>query len=136
MKPLKRLLLVILILAGFASATAMAHGRWGHHHRGGVRFGVVIGAPFVRPWYPPPYRYWHGPAYYGPRYYYAPPPVILTAPPAVYTPPPPVYVERADVEEEPPAPAPGYWYYCRDPEGYYPTVKECPGGWEPMEPRL
>jgi len=26
----------------------------------------------------------------------------------------------------------GYWYYCRDPEGYYPYVRECNGSWEPV----
>lgn len=30
----------------------------------------------------------------------------------------------------PPAEAPvQYWYYCAAPEGYYPYVSECPGGW-------
>jgi len=22
------------------------------------------------------------------------------------------------------------WYYCKDPDGYYPYVKNCPGGWQ------
>ena len=30
-----------------------------------------------------------------------------------------VYVEQEQ---------PYYWYYCRDPEGYYPYVTSCPGG--------
>jgi len=25
-----------------------------------------------------------------------------------------------------------YWYYCRDPEGYYPYVQHCNGNWEPV----
>ncbi|MDD4915607.1 MAG: hypothetical protein PHW13_11305, partial [Methylococcales bacterium] len=29
---------------------------------------------------------------------------------------------------------PGYWYYCRNPEGYYPYVKECPQGWQQVSP--
>lgn len=30
----------------------------------------------------------------------------------------------------PPRPArPAYYYYCRDPEGYYPRVPNCPSGW-------
>jgi len=28
-----------------------------------------------------------------------------------------------------------YWYYCRDPEGYYPHIKECPGGWLQVAPQ-
>lgn len=33
--------------------------------------------------------------------------------------------------EAPPAQAPAaqYWYHCTAPEGYYPYVSECPGGW-------
>ena len=27
------------------------------------------------------------------------------------------------------APAAQYWYHCSAPEGYYPYVPECPGGW-------
>ena len=28
------------------------------------------------------------------------------------------------------------WYYCRNPEGYFPYVKECPSGWQtvPAQP--
>lgn len=25
-----------------------------------------------------------------------------------------------------------YWYYCRDPQGYYPYVRDCRGSWEPV----
>jgi len=53
-------------------------------------------------------------------YYYAPPPVVVT-------PPPTEYVERP--------PEAGYWYYCHDPAGYYPTVSSCPGGWTQVAPR-
>jgi hypothetical protein len=24
---------------------------------------------------------------------------------------------------------PSLWHFCQDPEGYYPYVKDCPGGW-------
>jgi len=50
---------------------------------------------------------------------------------------PPVYVERG----QPPAaaqtePEPGnYWYYCSNPDGYYPYVKQCPGGWQRVAPQ-
>ena len=27
------------------------------------------------------------------------------------------------------APPPTYWYYCQNPQGYYPYVPQCPGGW-------
>lgn len=28
----------------------------------------------------------------------------------------------------------GYWYYCTDPEGYYPYVRDCPRGWMQVVP--
>jgi len=59
------------LLGAAASAPAFA---W---HHGGVRFGVVVGAPFY-PWYYPPY-------YYYPPYAYAP-----VAPAAPETPKPAV----------------------------------------------
>jgi hypothetical protein len=36
----------------------------------------------------------------------------------------------------PPAPLqpPAYWYYCQDPQGYYPYTRECPGGWMTVAP--
>ena len=48
-----------------------------------------------------------------PQYYYGP----------SYAPPPPAY-----------APPPRYWYYCREPEGYYPNVRSCPDGWMKVVP--
>lgn len=44
-----------------------------------------------------------------------------------YAPPPPVYIEQGN-------PA-GYWYYCQNPAGYYPSVDECPGGWIRVAPQ-
>ena len=35
----------------------------------------------------------------------------------------------------PPSYAPSlYWAYCQSPEGYYPYVQDCPGGWVPVVP--
>ncbi len=47
-------------------------------------------------------------------------------------PEPQIYIERAA-----PQPAPqtqNYWYYCTNPQGYYPYVKDCPGGWLQVVP--
>jgi len=27
-----------------------------------------------------------------------------------------------------------WWYYCRKPKGYYPSVERCPSGWEKVPP--
>jgi hypothetical protein len=44
---------------------------------------------------------------------------------------PPVYIEQGGGE----APASqSYWYYCDGAKGYYPYVKDCPGGWKRVAP--
>ena len=47
------------------------------------------------------------------------PPVYVGPPVAVYA--PPAYYSAPS--------APTYWYYCQNPQGYYPYVPQCPGGW-------
>ncbi len=102
--------LILLILA-VASGSAVAGGWHGHGHSRvvvGFNFGYPVG--------------WYAPWYYAPPAYYYPP--------AVYAPPTPTtYVERSDVAEEAPAQPPATWYFCREANGYYPYVKQCPGGW-------
>lgn len=117
-------LLAVVLLAGTASwpQVASAHG-W--------RVGVAIGGPVWGPGYYGPYGPYgaYGPYGWGYPYPYYPPAVV-----AVPT-SPPVYVEQ-----QPTAPAAaepteqGYWYYCRNPAGYYPTVKECSGPWQKVAP--
>ena len=34
-----------------------------------------------------------------------------------------------------PQPQTNYWYYCQDPEGYYPDINECPDGWQQVAPQ-
>ena len=95
-----------------AAAPAVAHGHGRVHFGLGLHFGPYWGGPFWGPgWYPAPYYY---------------PPAVIVAPPAA----PPVYVERNDA----PAQSQGYWYYCETSRGYYPYVKECPGGWKAVPP--
>lgn len=118
MKPrIAALVLVMGLIGAILSDSALAD-RGRHHHHPRARFGVVIGAPLFWPWYyPSPYYY--------PHYY----------PPAVVVPsPPPTYVERGDEEDDNAAPS-SYWYYCSSPDGYYPYVKDCPGGWQRVAPR-
>lgn len=78
-----------------------------HHHHGHV--GIFIGPAF---------------GYYAP-YHYPYPPVVVA-------PSPPVYIERSNPQ---PAAQTYYWYYCSNPEGYYPYVQECPGGWQRVAPQ-
>jgi len=39
----------------------------------------------------------------------------------------PVYVQPEQPEDN-------YWYYCRDPEGFYPYVRNCADGWMKVVP--
>ena len=97
-------------IAGSADARHFRH----HHHGGGVRFGVFIGAPVV------PYYY---PRYYAPAYYpYYPQTVVV--------PSEPVYVEQSVA-----APAQNSWYYCRDSQTYYPYVQQCATPWQQVAPQ-
>ena len=108
MRQMKAALILGAVVLGIsASAPALAQ------HRGHVRFGVVIGAPFYPWWYYPPYPYY--------------PPTVVTVPVT-----PPTYIEQGEA----PAPAQqGYWYYCAASKTYYPYVKECPAGWQRVTPQ-
>jgi hypothetical protein len=47
---------------------------------------------------------------------------------------PPVYIEQGTVPKVQALEA-NKWDYCSKPEGYYPHVKECPAGWQRVEPQ-
>jgi hypothetical protein len=108
--------LTLGVLAGFLSGGAAADRDHWHGH-GHVGVGVVVDPFWFGAW---PYR-----PYYYPPYYYPPPVVTVPAEP-------PVYIER-DAGPGPQNSA--YWYYCSRPRGYYPHVKQCPGGWQPVAPQ-
>lgn len=118
------------------------HGH--HHHHGGLSFGINLGGFgggygggyggfYNRGYYGMPYS----PAYYGS--YYSPR-VIVTAPPE-----PIVYIQQQDVTQARQVQTQpqqiqyqaqtNYWHYCRNPEGYYPYVKQCSGGWLQVAPQ-
>ena len=67
-------------------------------------------------------------ASYDPRSMYSSPIIVPSAPQ-------PVYIQRQNPPESVSGIQPGYWHYCREPEGYYPQVQECPDGWEQVAPQ-
>ena len=124
---------ILVVLVGFVTIgllpdNASARGSWqrwngngwhgGHGWHGhGSRVVVGVGFPF---WYPGPYAYGYPygyPAYGYPAY----------AGPAVVESPPPVYMQQESAQQ--------YWYYCQNPQGYYPYVRECPNGWMQVVPQ-
>ena len=106
---LKRSALILgglALAAGFVAMPQKADAR--------VFVGVGVGVPFGYGYYGP------GPYYYGPPVVYAPPPVIY-APPA----PPVSYI----------APPNQSYYYCDNPQGYYPSVQSCSTSWREVPAR-
>ncbi|MDP3513834.1 MAG: hypothetical protein Q8S20_13905 [Sulfuritalea sp.] len=111
-------LLIVVLLLGTTGISYAGGGHRGHHHRSHGHFSVIVGP------------YW-GP-FWGPRYY--PPPYY--APIVVERPVPQVYIEQPPVASAPGGvEASNYWYYCAPAGGYYPYVKECPGGWQRVLPQ-
>lgn len=102
-------------------------GHHGSHFRARVGVGISIGPGFV---YGYPGYVYPAPYYYSPGYY---PPVVASSP---------QYIEQGPdgnpvaVPDDAAAPAQTWWYRCDRPAGYYPYVKDCPGGWQqvPAQP--
>lgn len=117
MKRLMRIVLgmMVVLMVAIVPADAARRGHGGHFgHRGGHGgFSVFVGPGLLWPG-------WWGPYPYYP--YYPAPPVIVQQPSELYVQPNP------QVEE------PGYWYFCQEPQGYYPYVKKCPKGWMQVVP--
>ncbi len=140
-----RLLIVAaaLLVAGIGDSWAdrRVYGRAGVYVGPGPYWGPAYPRPFYpRPFYPRPYyswSYYSWPGYPGSYFYgdpyYAPAPAIVVSPPE-----PQVYIEQSDNtvgQGQGQGPAQQYWYFCRGSNGYYPYVKECPGGWQTVLPR-
>jgi len=110
--------LTALVIAGAAvSATAMAHR---HFHGYGPRFGVGL---YINPF----------PLYYGPAYYYGPeyyPQVVVRPAPITEYVEPGYAVSPAPAAAAPQPGQTGDWYYCHNPDGFYPSIKTCPSGWQ------
>ena len=116
------LTLLVVALANTQPAYAVRGGNFGHggghfgHSGGHVGVGVFLGPGFWGPG-------WWGPYPYYPYYPYYNPQVIVQEPQSD------IYVQPAPQQE-----GPHYWYFCTDPQGYYPNVKKCPKGWMKVIP--
>jgi hypothetical protein len=115
------MLFLAIPLYGYAGGRIFVGGHggghaWGGHSGHGFYWGGTIS---LGPWYPWGTWYPYG-AWYPYPYYYAGPPVIIQQQP-------PVYLQKDQSESN-------YWYYCQNPQGYYPYIKSCPGGWMKVVP--
>lgn len=156
MKNIKLMYLTIALLAMIANDAAWARGGHGgghsgghfagggshvsgggHHFRGGHRhsrhnhlnlgfnFGGYNSGFYGYNYYGPRY-YGYGDPFFYPRSYNYGSTVIMPMTP-------PVYIQKEEVT--PTQPQVNYWHYCRDPDGYYPYVEKCPGGWLQVAPQ-
>lgn len=80
--------------------------------------------PFFARWpaFSRPVRFPARSGFYTTQVFFARPGGVVTPWPYWYTYPSPAYAQ------------PQYWAYCQNPEGYYPYVQECFGGWVPVVP--
>jgi hypothetical protein len=106
----KTIFVLLAVMALVLGNTVPGEARGGH---GGGRFGVDL-------WLGPGWGPWWGPYPYAYPYAYPPSPVIIEKQPDLY-------IEPQPQEQR-------YWYFCKDPEGYYPYVKRCPNGWMKVVP--
>lgn len=112
-------LAVLMLLISAAPGQAERHGGrgWGPGWGPVVGLGLGLGLwELSRPYY---YPY--------DRYYYPQPVIIQQQSPDVY-------IQQAPQPPSAPAQEPVYWYYCQDPQGYYPYVKQCLKGWMKVVP--
>ncbi|WP_147383906.1 hypothetical protein [Noviherbaspirillum sedimenti] len=156
-----RFVLISLMLVGvgtcdIAAARPGHHNHYHGHGRVHAHVGVYVGPAIGWNWYQPapyayspytyspytysPYTYspyTYSPYTYSPYsyspYYYPHSPTVVVVPPA-----PSAYIEHAPPDQgRQEQLAPNDWYYyCKKPEGYYPYVRRCPGGWQrvPAQP--
>ena len=117
---MKKTMCVALAAITLMLVTPLPGSAGGSH----VYFGgsVWVGPGWGWGWGARPWWGW-GPGWWGPAYpYYATPPVVVQQSPPVYVQPAPQPQEQY------------YWYYCQNPQGYYPYVKQCPNGWMKVVP--
>ena len=121
-------LLAVLLVTSAEPGYAWRGGRGFRHAGHGFRHGRHV---FIRPHVVFPIGPFWTP-YWGP--YWEP----YGYPSVVVTPVPQVYVQPVPPTSVPPPPAPQpaqpSWYYCEEPQGYYPYVQQCPSGWRPVAP--
>lgn len=113
---MKKTFCIVLTVVAMILASSLSGFAYRGGHRGHIGIGVSIGPAWGPGWWDP---YYSSYPYYP---YYAAPPVVVPQQPEIY-------VEPAPQQEEP-----VYWYYCRNPEGYYPYIKRCPNGWMRVVP--
>jgi len=139
MKAIGKLVLGALLLAGTTAGVAPAaqaawHGGYGHGPGWGrpgaqLNFGVGPGwrgGHWVQGWHGPRYGWWWAVGnswYLYPRPVYPYPAPVASADDRYVTGRDyaPTYQQAPDRNPQ----RPEYWYFCENPEGYYPYIQDC-----------
>lgn len=124
MRSLARALLAASLLVPTLAATAALAQRGGHwqgdiHHFNDRDFGRWRSGGWFHGYHDGRFGWWWT---VGPDFYFYPAPIYPYPDPYV---PPAVVVTPAPAQ-----PAAPTWYYCANPQGYYPYVAQCPVGWQ------
>jgi hypothetical protein len=101
-------------------------GGWGWGVGAGIAAGVAVGSALSWPGYYYPYGYPYPYAYAYPDAYAYPAPAVTVVQP-VATPAPVAAAPAATPAAEP---AGQSYYYCGNPKGYYPYVRDCKTAWQ------
>jgi hypothetical protein len=115
MRTLTRTIFLAVLLAVTATQPSLAqeHGHWRHDHPHGYDWDHWRRGGWINGWHEGRFGWWW--VIEGAWFYYPAP---------IYPyPQPPVVVVTPQVQ-------PGYYYYCPNPSGYYPTVPQCLTGWQ------
>jgi hypothetical protein len=107
-------------------------GSWGWHGgwHGGTSVVIGFGAPvFGWGWGAPVFwpRPW-APVAFGAPIVVAPPVVVQSPPIVIQSAPAPVFAQQQQTQSS-------YWYYCPNPQGYYPYVQQCSSSWMQVVPQ-
>jgi hypothetical protein len=132
MKTIRSLFILLALVTGVSTNCAWASHSPGHfvaHHGYAVHHGG---------WHHPGWR----PVFYGPWPWFYPSWYVGYAVPlfpnTIYaeSPPPTQYIEMNPPANPPADIQPNLWYYCANPQGYYPYVKSCSTAWQtvPAQP--
>ena len=127
-----------LLFAGAAHAQTQAQpqNQPQMHPRMSDPRAAISGPGFTRPPFPTRSPFFVRPPFLGRHPFlfgsglFVPSPVVVAPSTYISIYPTPVYVPYPAYGES----QPQYWAYCPSPQGYYPYVAECPGGWLPVQP--
>lgn len=105
------------------------HGAW-HGGYWGPRIGVYYGGPGYWGGWPGVWGAWGVPYAYG--YGYGAAPIVVHDTAQTQT-----FIQQEPAPAVPAQGVPGvsYWYYCTQPAGYYPYVKDCSQAWLKVVPQ-